>query len=153
MTTGRKIVQSQLGILLSVFVATTTPYTMKVSGFTLELAPHSVFAKDGNNGNGNGGGNRNSGGNGNSGGIGGAGNGGGKDNSGAGKSETRGNSQGAKDQGSKGKTGSAGLSVRHSDGISEVVRNGRYIMKDSKGRTIVNRQATLADEIRLRFLH
>ena len=69
------------------------------------------------------------------------------------KGETRGNSQGAKGQGSQGKTGSAGLSVRHSDGISEVVRDGRYIMKDSKGRTIVNRQATLADEIRLRFLH
>ena len=143
MMTGRKIVQSQLGILLSVLIAA-TPYTLKVSGFTLELAPHSVFAKDGNNGNGNGGGNGSGGGN---------GNGGGNDNSGAGKSGTRGNSQGAKDQGSKGKIGSAGLSVRHSDGISEVVRNGRYIMKDSKGRTIVNRQATLADEIRLRFLH
>jgi len=137
MTTGRKIVQSQLGILLSVFLAT-TPYTMEVSGFTPELVPHSSFAKDGNNGNGNGGG---------------KGNGGGNGNQGAGKSETRGNSQGAKGQSSQGKAGSAGLSVRHSDGISEVVRNGRYIMKDSKGRTIVNRQATLADEIRLRFLH
>lgn len=137
MTTRRKIVQSQLGIFLSVLIAA-TPYTMEVSDFTLEIAPHSVFAKDGNNGNGNGGSN---------------GNGGANGNQGAGRSETQGSSQGANNQDSKGKNGGAGLSIRHSDGISELVRNGRYIMKDSKGRTIVNRQATFADEIRLRFLH
>ncbi|KQS85453.1 hypothetical protein ASG68_29370 [Rhizobium sp. Leaf453] len=98
-----------------------------------------ALAKNGNNG--NGGSNNNGGGNGNGGG-----------NKG-GKSETPGNSnsQGAKDKGVTSKGSSASLSVRHDDGMSEVVRNGRYIMKDSKGRTIVNRRATLGDEIRLRL--
>jgi hypothetical protein len=41
------------------------------------------------------------------------------------------------------------LRVRHRDGISEVIEGARYIMKDSRGRTIVNRRATSADRRRL----
>ncbi|MBB4568712.1 hypothetical protein GGE60_002831 [Rhizobium leucaenae] len=38
--------------------------------------------------------------------------------------------------------------------MSEEIQNGRYVMKDSKGRTIINRSATVADQQRLRsFLH
>lgn len=48
--------------------------------------------------------------------------------------------------------GTSVLGVRHVDGMSEVIRNGRYIMKDAKGRTIVNRRATSADEKRLHSL-
>lgn len=128
MKTHRKIAQFELSIILSTFIAA-TPYTMSVSEFAFELAPQTVFAKDGNNGNG-----------------------GGNGNQGRGESETRGNSQGAKNKGITGKGGAGGLAVRHRDGISEVVRYGRYIMKDSKGRTIVDRRATLADEVRLWFL-
>jgi hypothetical protein len=44
--------------------------------------------------------------------------------------------------------------VQHPDGLSEAIQNGRYVMKDSKGRTIVNRRASKSDENRLRgFLH
>ncbi|KIV60771.1 hypothetical protein SZ54_4972 [Rhizobium sp. UR51a] len=42
------------------------------------------------------------------------------------------------------------MTVRHKDGISESVQRGRYVMKDAKGRTIVNRDATVSDEQRLR---
>jgi hypothetical protein len=136
MTMRRKIVQTQLSIFLSALIAT-TPYTLKVSDFAFELTPQTVHAKNGNNGNGGGNGN---------------GNGGGNGSQGGGKSETRGSSEGAKDHGATSKGSAVGLSVRHGDGISEVVRNGRYIMRDSKGRTIVNRRATLADEIRLQYL-
>jgi hypothetical protein len=38
--------------------------------------------------------------------------------------------------------------------LSEAIQNGRYVMKDSKGRTIINRRASQSDENRLRgFLH
>lgn len=42
------------------------------------------------------------------------------------------------------------VSVRHSNGIAEEVNGrGRYVMRDAKGRTIVNRAATGADVDRL----
>ncbi|WP_173514408.1 hypothetical protein [Sinorhizobium psoraleae] len=111
-------------------------------------AGQSALARNGNNGNGNGGGNGNRGGNGNGGGNGsGGGRGGGSGNSRSNNSSTglSGKSTTVQDSGSA-------LRVRHTDGISEEVRNGRYIMKDSRGRTIVNRRATSADEKRLQAL-
>ncbi len=46
------------------------------------------------------------------------------------------------------------MEVHHDDGMSEEIQNGRYVMKDSRGRTIINRSATTADHLRLRsFLH
>jgi len=136
METRRKSVNHQLSIVLGVLIAT-APCSASISASSLSFTLQVAFAKNGNNGNsgdsGNGGGN----GNGNKG----------------GNNQTPGNSnsQGAKDKGVTSQSRPAALSVRHSDGISEVVRNGRYIMKDAKGRTIVNRRATLGDEIRLRF--
>ncbi|QFI68871.1 hypothetical protein EKH55_3997 [Sinorhizobium alkalisoli] len=41
------------------------------------------------------------------------------------------------------------MRVRHAKGISEEIRNGRYIMKDARGRIIVNRSATEDDQKRL----
>lgn len=130
MGTRRKSVQRQLSIILGVLIAT-APCSASIWASSFGFALQTAFAKNGNNGNGGGNGNGNKGGN----------------------SETRGNSnsQGTKDKGVTTKGSPTALSVRHNDGISEVVRNGRYIMKDSKGRTIVNRRATLGDEIRLRF--
>lgn len=36
--------------------------------------------------------------------------------------------------------------------MSEEINNGRYIMKDARGRTIINRKATLADLKRIQSL-
>jgi hypothetical protein len=43
------------------------------------------------------------------------------------------------------------LAIRYRNGYFEQVVKGRFIMKDSKGRTIVNRKATAKDRIRLWF--
>jgi hypothetical protein len=40
--------------------------------------------------------------------------------------------------------------VRHSNGATERVSQGRYEMRDSRSRTIVNRSATPADTSRLK---
>jgi hypothetical protein len=45
------------------------------------------------------------------------------------------------------------LSVRHSNGMAEEIDSqGRYVMRDNRGRTIVNRSATQSDLDRLRSL-
>ena len=41
------------------------------------------------------------------------------------------------------------VEVVHASGIKEEVENGRYEMKDARGRTIVERRATAADRARL----
>lgn len=41
------------------------------------------------------------------------------------------------------------VAVRYRNGYLEQVTKGRFIMKDSKGRTIVNRKATAKDHLRL----
>jgi len=132
------------------------PYKIVVSGASLKLDLQSAEAAKG--GNGNGGGN----GGGNSGGGNGNGNGGGSSNSG-GNANGNGNSGGRSSSGTTTGSGSrtdaddkdsSAMEVRHRDGMSEVISNGRYIMKDARGRTIVNRRATSADETRLEsFTH
>nr|WP_225170418.1 hypothetical protein [Ensifer sp. IC4062] len=148
------------------FAIAALPYKITVSGSTLNVASQSAVAKNGNSGNGNGGGKGNGGGNSSGGGKGngggnnnGSGNGSGSGN-GGGNSNGKGSGNSGNSRSSNASTGSSaksttvrdngsGLSVRHSDGLSEEVRGGRYIMKDSRGRTIVNRRATSADEKRL----
>ncbi|RWC56175.1 MAG: hypothetical protein EOS56_24625, partial [Mesorhizobium sp.] len=44
------------------------------------------------------------------------------------------------------------VTVRHPDGITEKLENGRFSMKDALGRTIIDRQATPADVSRLKAL-
>jgi hypothetical protein len=122
------------------------PCTIDVSGITMKFAPQVALAKDGSNGNGGGHG----GGNGNGG-------GGGKGNqsSSEGKSsegKSDGDSKGGKTKGAALQGTASVLGVRHSDGLSEEIRKGRYIMKDARGRTIVNRRATSADQVRLQSL-
>ncbi|MGR9175476.1 hypothetical protein ACU8OR_07890 [Rhizobium leguminosarum] len=158
-------------------VAAASPATLNLGGFLPVLAMERAQAKDGNNGNGNGGGNGNgngggngnSGGNGNGGGNGNSNGGGGSSNSSS-SSNGSGNGNGGSSTGSTGSSSSSSgssvgsgtkataasdgsIDVRHSNGITEVLQRGRYIMKDSKGRTIINRQATASDARRLsRFL-
>ncbi|WP_438752913.1 hypothetical protein [Pararhizobium sp. O133] len=148
-------------ILTAVFAATAGvslvawPYGLDVSGSKIVVSPSSALAKDGNNGNGgrngNGGGRENRGSNEGKSSQGKSGQG----KSGQGKSDAGAVGTGPKDGKAKGSIShgrTGGMGIRHSDGISEQIRKGRYIMKDNRGRTIVNRRATFADTIRLRFL-
>ncbi|MBW9065778.1 hypothetical protein JNB71_20955 [Rhizobium herbae] len=146
MTTGRRFVAAlwcvPIALCLSIL-----PCKIEMSGSTLELASQSALAKNGGNGNGKGGGEGKGGGDGNRGGEG-SGKGSGNSNS---KSD-KGNSGGVSAKATSVEDGTSALGVRHVDGMSEVIRDGRYIMKDAKGRTIVNRRATSADEKRLHSL-
>jgi hypothetical protein len=145
------------------------------------LQPQAAHAKDGNNGNGGGnaggnsgnagGSNGNAGGNsgnaggnngnagGNNGNAGGnSGNGGGSNGNAGGKGNaggTRGNAAVA----SPGPSAVPGrvaidspVEVRHRNGMSERIKDGRYLMKDAKGRTIIERTATVSDQTRLNSL-
>lgn len=49
-----------------------------------------------------------------------------------------------------GKSSGANIDVQHPDGTRERIRKNRYIMKDAKGRTIVNRPAKRPDRLRLK---
>ncbi|RVH94159.1 hypothetical protein CN206_36285, partial [Sinorhizobium meliloti] len=112
------------------------------------LEPQSALAKGGGSGGGRGGGGGGGGRGGGNGGGGGNGNGRGGGSNGKGG----GNSNSGRASGSAATSVEGGgsiLRVRHRDGISEVIEGARYIMKDSRGRTIVNRRATSADRRRL----
>jgi len=149
-------------------VLAVVPLKVDVAGSFPSLASLTAFAKNengngGGNGNGNGGngggnGNGNGGGNGNgnggSGGGNGNGNSGGNGNS-SGNSRSSSNGAGSTDRvpstsGARVTEDTDGsIDVRHTNGITETLRAGRYIMKDSKGRTIIDRRATSADSTRL----
>jgi hypothetical protein len=117
-----------------------SPYKIALSGSGIELESQSALAKGGGSGGGRGGGNGGGGGgNGNGRGGGSNGKGGGNSNSGRASGRAATSVEG----------GGSILRVRHRDGISEVIEGARYIMKDSRGRTIVNRRATSADRRRL----
>ncbi|MBB4409493.1 MULTISPECIES: hypothetical protein [Agrobacterium tumefaciens complex] len=156
----RKLIAIFPCLVLTLF-NTAAPYTIKVHGVSAIVAEQVADAKDGN-GNGGGGGSGGGGSGGGSGNGGSSGNSGGNGNSGSngnsgGKGSNNGQSSGtgntAKSQtdvNDAANSGRGALTVRHRDGISESVQRGRYVMKDAKGRTIVNRDATTADEQRLR---
>ncbi len=114
------------------------PLKVDVAGSFPSLASEAAFAKN-ENGNGGGNGNGNSGGSGNSGGN------GRSSSNGAGSTNNAPSTSG--ERATEDTDGS--IDVRHTNGITETLRAGRYIMKDSKGRTIINRRATSADSTRL----
>ncbi|WP_245426287.1 hypothetical protein [Phyllobacterium bourgognense] len=112
---------------------------------------------DGGNAGGNGGGNAGGNGNGNGNGSGNAGGKGG-DKGHTGKTDDAGNStnvnggtisQSAPQTRESVQTGAPAMEVRHANGMSEKIVGGRYVMKDAKGRTIINRTATSSDQSRL----
>jgi hypothetical protein len=149
----------------AVLALTIAPYQIVLDGSASGIHTASAYAGKGGNGGGNSGG-----GNGNGGGSGG-GNSGNSGNSGNGNGNNGSNGNG--NSGNKGKSGSnqgkSGshvnaktgdkvdvtgnkITVRHPDGITEKLENGRFSMKDALGRTIIDRQATPADANRLKAL-
>ncbi|MQU67875.1 hypothetical protein [Sinorhizobium meliloti] len=125
-----------------------SPYKIALSGSGIELEPQSALAKGGGSGGGRGGGGGGGGRGGGNGGGGGNGNGrGGGSNGKGGGNSNSGRASGRAATSVEG--GGSILRVRHREGISEVIEGARYIMKDSRGRTIVNRRATSADRRRL----
>ena len=46
--------------------------------------------------------------------------------------------------------GSVSIEVHHPNGMSETLRDGRYEMRDARGRVIINRGAANEDLLRLR---
>ena len=134
------------------------PYKVTFGHHFLELNVQTAWGKDGGNGGGGAGGNNGSGG-GNNGSKGG-GNAGGKAGSDSGgrggKSNSAGNTGNAQGGNVNQSTPAesvaidgATMEVRHWNGMSERIKDGRYVMKDAKGRTIINRTATTSDQSRL----
>jgi hypothetical protein len=132
-----------------------TPYELAFDSQSPHLQAQSAWAKDGGKGGGNGGGNGNAGGNG--GGNGNAGGNGGN-NGNAGKNDNAGPSGNARGETANRFTPDTresvnidgpAMEVRHTNGMSERIADGRYMMKDAKGRTIINRTATSSDRSRL----
>lgn len=132
---------------------TIAPYQIVLDGSVSGIHTASAYAGKGGNGGGNsGGGNGNGGGN--SGNSGNSGNG----NGNSGNKGKSGSNQGKSGSHVNAKTGDKvdvtgnKITVRHPDGITEKLENGRFSMKDALGRTIIDRQATPADANRLKAL-
>ncbi len=159
-------------VLCSAVLALTlvvAPYKATFDNHFLQLHAQMAWGKDGGKGGGGSGGNKGNG-EGNKGGNAG-GNGGRGGGSGGGTNGDSGGNSG--DKGSKNSAGNSGnvqggvvsqstpaesvaidgatIEVRHRNGMSERIMDGRYVMKDAKGRTIINRTATAGDRSRLRL--
>jgi hypothetical protein len=142
------------------------PYQLAFHGSAAGIVAAAAHAKDGGNGGGGGGGGG-SGGNGGSGSGGSGGGNSGNSGPGGGNNGAGNNNGGANNSGSgNGGTGhhvnaATGdkvdvdgnkIEVEHPDGITEVIENGRFEMKDALGRMIVERPATADDFSRLEAL-
>lgn len=145
------------------------PYRISFNNHAFHLYAQTAWAKDGNKGGGNGNGNANGQGGGNGNGQGGAssngnanGKGGGNGNGNAGAQSGAGRSAGNSGTAAGGtvnqsatesrksvETGAPPKEVHHANGMTEGIVDGRYVMKDAKGRTIINRKATSSDQTRL----
>lgn len=152
-----------LALSLMVLFAVATPLRLVVTphGDTpgwLALTPWQVQAREGGggggNGNGNGNDNGNSGGNGNSSGNGGgnSGSNSGNDSAHDGPAATTGIGPEAPEANVSGSGNVPSITVEHSNGAVERVFRGRYEMRDTRSRTIVNRPARPADISRLKSL-
>ncbi|OHV77306.1 hypothetical protein LCM4573_08575 [Rhizobium sp. LCM 4573] len=163
---SRRKFLSSLGLLSSALICAASPYRLSADPASF-LREEKALAKNGNGGSGS------------EGGGGGEGRG---ESKGEGRGESKGNGEGKggreKDSDREGdrrsrrsgeqsreretktnaKTGDAKkaedsqIEVKHRSGIAEETRGGRYIMRDRRGRTIINRTATTADKDRLRSL-
>ncbi|MGK9055508.1 hypothetical protein [Neorhizobium petrolearium] len=118
-----------------------------VEGLSVVALDENAFA---GNGGGNGGGNR--GGNGGSN----SGNGSGGNANGNSNSNSRGSgssvSAGKNFAGDTVSMSGSSIEGRHKTGIEESLANGRYTMRDRRGRTIISREATPANEARVRSM-
>jgi hypothetical protein len=148
----RKVV-SRLPSMLLAGILAAAPLKIGLLDFSIDIAPSSAHAQ-GNSGGQGGGSGSGGGGNSGNGGSGNSGKGIGHSDSGASGPAGR-NAHGGPAQRGRvdGRGRSAGVGVRHRDGISERVVYGRYEMRDAQGRLIVNRPAKLSDYTRLRALN
>lgn len=117
---GKPVILAAIALLLAA-----APLRLDLSSPALLL--QEAAAKNGNNGNGNG----NSG----------------KNGRAAGQS--RGGKAKATDSVVDKKITKDSVQIRYHNGYREQVTSGRFIMKDAKGRTIINRRATPVDRVRL----
>lgn len=138
MTSGRRLFTALCSVAIALSVSM-IPCKIKITGSTFELDFQTALAKNGGNGGGKGGGDGN-------------GRGTGKGNEGSNGKSSSDKSSGSSKKGTTVEDDPSAFGVRHVDGMSEEIKNGRYIMKDARGRTIVNRRATSADEKRLQAL-
>ncbi|SDA55083.1 hypothetical protein [Mesorhizobium qingshengii] len=135
-------------------VLTVAPYHLTFDG-TAKVVPADVRAEDdggeseGGSGSGSGSGsNSGSGGSGSNSGSSGSGSGSGGSSGGTGPGNSHVNPQ----TGDKVSIHGSTIKVVHPDGLREKIENGRFVMKDALGRTIVERAATAADLARLKRL-
>ncbi len=128
-------------LVAATLLAVSAPLRVDWSGPTPQLRLHGAEAKNGNNGKGNGsnGGNNGKGSNGNSGDKGNKGNNG----------RALGRSAQPADAVVDKQVGADSVGIRYRNGYREQVSKGRFIMKDAKGRTVINRRATPVDRVRL----
>lgn len=142
------------------------PFDVTFCGGSLDIHAFLANAKDGNNGGGNGiGGGNGNGGNGSRGAsadAGGNGSGPSGDgssnsnansgaNSGANGAETGTSKTSSQPPGDAASPNAAGpINVQHANGFTETVKNGSYVMKDSKGRVVIDRRARPEDVRRLK---
>lgn len=136
----------------AVLLVTTLPYKLDLTRAGLSITETVALAKNGNSGGGNGGGNSGGSGGGNGNGGGNNGNGGGNGNGNGNSNENRSGGNSKASRASEDATDDGEAGIRHKGGITEQVRKGRYIMKDARGRTIINRRATSADKQRIETL-
>jgi len=128
--------------LLSLFggmVLAAQPWSVSLDGGSPSVTKSSAAAAPGKGGPGKGG----------PGGKGGKGPGGGKNAGANGKGVGKSKGSGKSKAKGSAKAPAATFDVRHADGTSERIRKDRYIMKDAKGRTIIDRPAKRPDRIRL----
>ena len=134
-------------------VLTAAPYHLTFDG-TAKIVPADVRAEDdggeseGGSGSGGGGSGSNSG----SGNSGSGGSGSNSGSSGSGGGTGPGNSHENAKTGDKISIHGSIIQVVHPDGLREKIENGRFVMEDALGRTIVERAATAADLARLKRL-
>ena len=137
-------------------VLTVAPYHLTFDG-TAKIVPADVRAEDdggeseGGSGSGSGGSGSNSGSGGSGSNSGSSGSGSGGSNSGSGGTAP-GNSHVNPQTGDKVRIHGSTIQVVHPDGLREKIENGRFVMKDALGRTIVERAATATDLARLKRL-
>ena len=152
------------GMLGMALLASAMPLKLDFRLVSISVHGLSVAAKDGNSGGGNGNG-------------GGSGGGSGSSSGNSGSDSGKGNSGNSSSSSGKGSSTSAGvdgagspatssrsadnddvtrsetsLNVHHSNGFTESVSKGNYVMKDAKGRVVVDRQARAEDVKRLKAL-
>lgn len=130
-------------LMTATLLAVSAPLHVDWSGTTPQLRVHDAEAKNGNNGNGNGNGN-NGGGNG-KGNNGNSGDRGNRGNNGRALGRSAQSADAVVDK----QVGADSVGIRYRNGYREQVSKGRFIMKDAKGRTVINRRATPVDRVRL----